>query len=236
MTLPRKIPVLLLAGPDAALLDTVAARLADALPSASRVAVLRNGMPPVERMAREDEAAAAASFVRDAGAACACCVGEVAARVALARVLREGLAMGGWQRLFVLSGPGAHASRIAALLGGDAASGEAVGRRGVTPRAFAADVLAPPRRIAVLPVGFLERLGDVAPAVRPVVVDLLECAEAWLVVARDGGASPVGTAESAGLEAKARQRPLITWANLVALAHDLGTSLASSCSEGGSAT
>lgn len=206
---PCRVPVLLLAGPDPALLDDAAARLAAALSEGLRVAVLRNGMPP----ARDGPPAGSTLVVRDAGAACACCTGAVAARVALARLQREGIAAGGWHRLFVLGGPGTHAGPLAKSL----------------RTAF----VEPPRCIAVVPGDVIVRLDKLAPSARQRLVDLFECVEAWLQPEPDHDRIERAAPASPGVAAIAAQRPRITWDALVALARDPGTSLASNHVEGG---
>lgn len=242
MSASPRIPVLLLAGPDPALLDSVAERLAGALSDRARIAALRNGMPP-----RATRPVGSTLVVRDAGAACACCVGEVAARVALARLLREGAGVGGWQRLLVLAGPGAHASRLATLLGGGSAHGSA-GLRGASQASPIAAALGPPRCIAVVPAQLLGRLATVAPPARRLLVDALESAEAWLVdPPRDAVAVPhpstrpsakPTTQPATGMpdDARVPWRPRISWDALVAMAGDPGISIASLCNEGGPPT
>ena len=112
--------------------------LAAARPAAARWAVLRNGaMWP---------APGPAGLARyDAGAACGCCIGQVALRVTLARLLREASRAGlAWEALIAELGPAAHPQALLELF--DAAP--FAGRFLVTRRIVALEPVAAARTLA----------------------------------------------------------------------------------------
>ena len=107
------IAVTVLCGPDDRLRAQALELLATARAPAERWAVLRNGatwlVPAQQRLQ---------PLARyDAGAACGCCIGQVALRVTLARLLRDASRAGvQWDALIAELGPAAHPQALLELL------------------------------------------------------------------------------------------------------------------------
>ena len=106
------IPVTVLCGPHDGLRLRAAAWLARRRTPHARWALLRTGVllpAPVE--------ARPAGLARyDAGAACGCCIGQVAFRLTLARLLRDARRLGNWQALLIDTGAAADPPALVAVL------------------------------------------------------------------------------------------------------------------------
>lgn len=106
------IPVTLLCGPHDELRLRAAAWLARNRVPQARWALLRTGV----LLPLPAEAWPAGLARYDAGAACGCCIGQVALRLTLARLLRDARRLGAWQALLIDAGAAADPCALAAAL------------------------------------------------------------------------------------------------------------------------
>lgn len=128
-------------GLDARLTTRAVAELTAARAPAERWAVLRNGI--VWPTAAQPGCPQLACY--DAGAACGCCVGQVALRVTLARLLRDASRAGAaWDALIAELGAGVHPQTVVELLHAPAFAGHFV----VTRRIVVLDAAAAVRLLA----------------------------------------------------------------------------------------
>lgn len=196
------IAVTVLCGPDGRLRAQALQTLATARPAAERWAVLRNGVvwPTAPQQGLQHLAC------YDAGAACGCCIGHVALRVTLARLLRDASrARAPWDALIAELGPGVHPQAFVELLGAAAFAGHfAVARRIVVldPAAAARTLAAPASdaarmRLAAQLSAADELLLEPVPAVSEAVAALRaaaaqRCRVSWLQACgtAQGGCDP----------------------------------------------
>lgn len=137
----RPITVTVLCGPHDALRLRAAARLAGERTPGKRWALLRTGV----LLPAPDDAWPAGVARYDAGVACGCCIGQVALRATLARLLRDAVrSAAAWDALLVDAGAAADPGALCAVL--DAAP--FAGRFRVARRVVVVDAAAAARLLA----------------------------------------------------------------------------------------
>lgn len=182
--------VTVLCGLDARLTTRAVAELTAARAAAERWAVLRNGV--VWPAATQPWCQQLACY--DAGAACGCCIGQVALRVTFARLLRDASRAGApWDALIAELGPGVHPQAFVELLNAPAFAGHFVLTRRIVVldaaaawRLLAAPAASPARLRLAMQLSFADELLLAPGPARAEAVEALRavaapgCRVSWL--------------------------------------------------------
>lgn len=176
---PAAVAVTIVCGAQDAWRARAIEALAATRPPGQRWAVLRTGVV----LATSPPARIGGLVVHDAGAACGCCIGRVALRVALTRLLREAQRRHvPWHALVVDAGAAADPAALCEALLAPALGGRLaiVRRRLVIDPGVAADLLAaastPQRDRLVAQLEFADEISLVRPAGSQAVIDRIRAA------------------------------------------------------------